>query len=595
MPLIRSRFLVAGAAGIALTVSASVPAAAFAPATAAPVAVTAKAAAAVKTATTSAVERRRLDRLPTPKLGWYKCYQIAECAVVKVPLDYDKPKGAKTEIAVLRVKAKDQKRKIGSLFLNPGGPGGSATDFTLFAPAFLSDSLVQRFDLVGVDPRGIGASANITCFKSVKEQTAVLTGMNIAFPLGKAEENRYVKSAKAFGKACSTTGRTLAGGMSTAEVARDMELMRRAVGDKKLTYLGFSYGTALGQYYANLFPERFRALAVDGNIDPREWTGAGKSGNKILDARMHSAEGAYKALSEIFKRCDAAGKEYCVFAGNAAKNFATVTRKLRAEPVVITDEFGSFKVTYADFIGAVLGALYGVTAGEDAMALTAQIAAVQAGGPAAAQARAAVLQRIKAAKAIGYDFPYDNSFEAQSAVICTDGKHPRNAGSWPMATALRDLQAPYFGRPWGWISVQCASDTWTVRDEDAYRGPFNKRTAKPVLIVGNYWDPATNYRASLSSSKLLPNSRLLSSNNWGHTAYGTGACATTAIDQYLLSGTLPAKGKVCTDSRQPFTTKLPPAAALSADAAKVPSANGKQLPPVVAPKPVSILTGGHFG
>ena len=124
-----------------------------------------------KNATTSAKERKRVDSVKTPKLGWYKCYDTAECATVRLPLDYDKPKGATTEIAVLRVKASDQKHKIGSLFLNPGGPGGSGTSIALNAPYFLSDSVLDRFDIVGVDPRGIAFSENVKCFKSTKDQT----------------------------------------------------------------------------------------------------------------------------------------------------------------------------------------------------------------------------------------------------------------------------------------------------------------------------------------------------------------------------------------------------------------------------------------
>ncbi|MEV0900232.1 alpha/beta hydrolase [Actinoplanes sp. NPDC049802] len=584
MPRIRPRLLIAGAlaAAVATTAAVSVPM---------------SASAAPKSATTSAAEKRRLDRLPTPKLGWYKCYGIAECATVKVPLDYDKPKGAQTELAVVRVKATNQKRKIGSLFVNPGGPGGSSTQLALAAPDFLSDSVLERFDVVGVDPRGVGFSANVKCFKSVKQQTAVFNKMNVAFPLGSAEEKRYIAGAKAFGKACSSTGKTLAGAMSTAEVARDMELMRRAVGDKKLTYLGFSYGTALGQYYANMFPDRFRALAVDGNIDPRQWAGTGKSGNKILDARMHSAEGAGKALREILVRCDKAGEEYCAFAaGDPVANYAAIVKKLRAKPLVITDEFGTEKITYADFVGATMIMLYTTYAGDMVTQLAAEVAAFQAGGAAATDAKVSLRKRLQAAKEVGYDFPYDNSFETQSAVTCTDGKYPKDANGWPVATASRDLQAPYFGRLWGWTDAQCASNTWTVRDEDAYRGPFNKRTKATVLVIGNYWDPATNYAASVSSSRLLPNSRLLSSDNWGHTAYGTGVCVTAAVDTYLLTGKVPAKGTVCRGEIQPFTVKLEPGEEPEPgdkDITKSAVEPGKTLPPVVAPKPVSVLIGGR--
>jgi hypothetical protein len=187
---------------------------------------------------------------------------------------------------------------------------------------------------------------------------------------------------------------------------------------------------------------------------------------------------------------------------------------------------------------------------------------------------------------IGRAFPYDNSFDAYSAVMCTDGRHPVDGASWPKAAARADQRATYFGRAWAWASAQCARDHWTVRDEDAYTGPFTKRTPHPVLIVGSFWDPATNYNDAVAASKLLPNSRLLSSNNWGHTAYGSGVCATTAIDTYLLTGTPPAKGKVCTDSVQPFTEPLPPAGQPTTLA----KPTGKQRPPVTPLIPESVLT-----
>jgi pimeloyl-ACP methyl ester carboxylesterase len=554
MPLKTHRLLTAAVAGIVASAVAAVPGSAAA---------------------------RGVDSVPTPKLGWYGCYEIAECATVQLPLDYDQPKGAKTEIAVLRVKAKDQSKKIGSLFLNPGGPGGSSTEFALFAPYFLSESLLERFDIVGVDPRGIGASANIKCFTSVKDQTEVLNLMNVPFPVTKAEEKSYIAGSKLLGKACSTTGRPLTGAASTAEVARDMDVVRRAVGDKKLNYLGFSYGSVLGQYYANMFPDRFRALVVDGVLDPRAWVG---NTRQILDERLRSSEGASKALAEILKRCDQAGETKCVFAaGDPVKNFETITRELKKSPLQLPDGAdGTIEVTYAVFISAVLGSLYGLDAGEQVTALAAEVQAAQQGAPAALTARATAARTAKP----GYDFPYENGFEASSAVICTDGRHPADASTWPAAVDRRDRQAPHFGRSWGWIDSQCANKTWTVQDEDAYVGPFNRKTGAPVLVVGNFWDPATAYHGAVASSRLLPNSRLLSSNNWGHTAYGSGACATGAIDAYLLTGKPPAKGTVCTDSPQPFTGALP----APGDDARTLSATGKQRPPVTTLVPDSVLT-----
>ena len=596
----------AGLSGALLAASVTVPA------VAAPTTTAAAAGFAARTDVTSAAEKKRVDRVKTPKLGWYPCYDYAECATVDLPLDYDKPTGAKTEIAVLRVKAKNQKAKIGSLFLNPGGPGGSGTDIALAAPYFLSESVLEKFDIVGVDPRGIAGSQNVRCFPSVKAQTEAYAGLNVAFPYGKKEEAAYIASAKAVGRGCSTTGKAVAGAMSTAEVARDMDVLRRAVGDKKLNFLGFSYGTALGQYYANMFPDRVRAVAVDGVINPITWTGNSRTRNRIQDDRLRSADGAYKALREILERCDTAGEKFCTFAaGDPIKNFDTITKKLKAKPVTVTDEFGTYTVTYADFIGGILGALYSPNAG-DAVATSAKqlwdIINADSSVTAARQAaaKAALAQRIREARgsAPGRDFPYDNGLETYAGVACTDGLHPKNAESWPAETAKYDTRAPYFGRAWGWGTASCASKTWTVRDEDAYRGPFNRRTAAPVLVIGSYWDPATNYVEAVESARMLPNSRLLSSTNFGHTAYGTSACATGAIDQYLLTGALPAAGTVCQGDIQPFTEPLvtepdETARAKRMNDTKTDLANKgapaagepKQLPPVANRVPTSTLNG----
>ncbi|PZG22201.1 peptidase S33 family protein [Micromonospora craterilacus] len=583
------------AAGLAGVLLAGV---AVAPATAAPTTVASKAP--YFSHRTSKLEQKRVDRVPTPKLDWYRCYDYAECATVRLPLDYDKPKGAKTEIAVLRVKARDQKRKIGSLFLNPGGPGGSGTSIALAAPYFLGDDVLDRFDVIGVDPRGVNASDQVKCFKSVKDQTRAYEGLDVAFPYTKKEEKAYVAASKRVGKACSTTGKPLSGAMSTAEVARDMDVLRRAVGDKKLTYLGFSYGSVLGQYYANMFPDRVRALVIDGVLDARAWFGKGKSGNVLQEDRMRSAQGATKALREILKRCKAVGVAACPLAdGDPAAKFELLTKRLKAKPLVIDDpDFGQFTVTYADFISFILGGLYGPYGYYDVAFMTAELLVLtdpSAKKTAREQARTSVVELAAEARkqARAYDFPYDNGLETFLGVDCTDANHPKNAGSWPSRAAKADQRDKYFGRLWAWISAPCARDTWTVRDEDRYTGPFNRRTANPVLVVGNYWDPATNYKGAVASAKLLPNSRLLSSDSWGHTAYGTSACTTRAVDAYLLRLTLPKKGKVCVGDIQPFEDLLEPEAAVRADSSKSDlAAQGaprrgapKQLPPVVAPLP----------
>ncbi|WP_242905169.1 alpha/beta hydrolase [Actinomadura terrae] len=555
---------------------------------------------------TSPVEAKRVDQVPTPKLGWYKCYDYAECATVRLPLDYDDPKGATTEIAVLRVKARNAKKRIGSLFVNPGGPGGQGTALAYAAPDMLGADVLDRFDIVGFDPRGIGFSSNVTCFKSTRDQTLAMEGMRVPFPVGAKEEGAYIKSAKALAKGCSTTGKPLSGSMSTAEVARDMDVLRRAVGDKKLSYLGFSYGTALAQYYANMFPDRLRVMVADGVLNPVSWVGHGANEKQLLDDRLKSGDGSYKALKEMLVRCGKAGKKKCSFAayGDPVKNFDVLAKRLKAKPADIEGQ----KVTYADLVAGTLGYLYSpdgyliIDASlTDLWKATAPSikaeeaeAARHALATRIAQRRAEVeAQQKAAANVLAKDFPYDNSPDALSSVICTDASHPKKAEDWPALTAAADRRAPYFGGGWGWTTVQCARQSWTVRDEDAYNGPFNRRTSAPVLFVGDYYDPATNYNDAVSSSKLLPNSRLLSSDSWGHTAYGTSACVTGAIETYLVKGTLPPAGKVCVGDIQPF--EKAPGTALKprgpADASVMAAGHDAKLPPVATRIPPSVLLG----
>ncbi|ASW57049.1 alpha/beta hydrolase [Plantactinospora sp. KBS50] len=521
---------------------------------------------------TTAAEARRVDRVPTPRLDWYGCDDSAECATVRLPLDYDDPHGATTEIALLRIPARDQRHRIGSLFVNPGGPGGSGTELARYAPFLFSDAVLDRFDVVGVDPRGVGASEQLRCFPSVREQTRAYAGLAVPFPLGAAEERAWVASSQAIGRGCAGTGRRLAGAMSTAEVARDLDVLRRAVGDQKLSYLGFSYGSILGQYYANMFPDRVRALVVDGVLDPRAWVGDRAAPDLLQDDRLRSADGSYRALREILNRCGRAGPRRCELAaaGDPVANYDLVARRLRAKPLVLTDpDGGRTVVSYAMFVMATLFDLWTPDGYDDLVETVRQLlvltdpkraAAARTARPASELARllAPAPAAVPAGPAAGpgriprFDFPYDDSIEAASAVTCTDAVHPARAQDWPRLTARADERAAYFGRAWSWGTAICAGTTWTVRDEDAYTGPFNRWTAAPVLVVGGYWDPATNYAGAVSAAALLPNSRLLSSDSWGHTSYGTSHCVTGSVDAYLLSLTLPAEGTVCVGDIQPF-------------------------------------------
>ena len=545
------------------------------------------ASAAAKYDKTSAVERHRVDRIPTPKLGWYDCYGDYRCSTTRLPRDYDHPKGPTTELALLKYPARQPKRKIGTLFVNPGGPGGSATQLASFAPFIFDPEVLNRFDIVGVDPRGIGFSENLECFASQAKQAPVLKTLNsMVFPDTAKQEAAYKRAVITLGDACASSGQPLASSMSTAEVARDMDVLRRAVGDKKLSYLGFSYGTYLGQVYANLFPDRVRALALDGVIDPVGWQGRHPDQSGPVWDPIRSADGSSRALSTLLRLCDEAGGQKCRFApGNPADNLAVIAARLKRSPLTDTDPFTgeTFRYGFPELSADLVGALYETDAPQlitdllaDLIILTEPPAKASAArsGPAAAEAarqrgdaRKSALRRLvgtvkllerraktptvpknarsrqQPRRSMASGFPYDNGLETFVDVRCTDSVPAGRTAAWPGYAAAADRRTPYVGPLWAWQSVFCAKDAWKATDEDAYRGSFTHATAAPLLFVGDYYDPATNYASAKKAAALAPNSALLSSNSWGHTAYGTSACVSESVDNYLLALKLPKEGQ----------------------------------------------------
>lgn len=502
---------------------------------------------------TSAIERARVDTIPTPRLDWTPC-EFGECARVLLPLDYDDPRGPHIEVALTRLRARDPQRRIGSLFLNPGGPGTSGTAFPQRATEWLGAEVRDRFDLIGMDPRGTNDSTNSRCFHSpqrLEQTTDVFT--SLIFPATDSEVHDFTKASASLARACSTQGRRVASAMSTAQVARDMDVIRRAVGDEKLSFLGFSYGTYLGQVYANLFPDRVRALAIDGVVDPVAWVGTPATADTPMTVRMNSAAGSSSALNEVLRRCAAAAEACGV--PEPEQTFARVADRLRQAPLQLDDpEAGPSTVTYQGFVSAAQMALYTEAGAETIPQLAAMLDQLQTPGlDRPARAQLSRDYRRTAEKATRRGRAYSNVFEQVPIVMCSDSRNPRHASEWARLAAAEDARAPYFGRYWLWGSVHCAGQTWTAKDEDAYAGGFDAVTSSPVLVVGNHWDPATNYAAARSVARLVPRSRLLSSNNWGHTAYGVSACATAHVDRYLIAGALPPDGTLCTDGHQPFT------------------------------------------
>ena len=477
-----------------------------------------------------------------PKVAWSPCHRDLgpfECGTVQVPLDYNGPDGGTVSIAVDRLPASDPARRIGSLFVNPGGPGGSGFDMVLFAAPILFNAEVRaRFDIVGFDPRGVIRSSALRCFGNDKQWAPFFTPF--AFPITDAEEAIWQSADRFLTGECDQRGGRIASHISTANVARDLDSLREAVGDDKLTYVGYSYGTAIGVQYANLFPAKVRALVVDGVLDPVEWTtGSGNGTTLPMTIRLGSHLGSQATLEEFFRLCDAGT---CAFGPGSATRFAALAAKLTANPVPFD---------YSTLVGITLGALYDSSGWEGFAQVLADVElAASTGTPFSAARQAAVkamLQRPMYITKRGLPPNYENFLESFPGVVCADSVNP---SSYAAFSAAADSATGYFGRLWGWTASICA--VWNARDDDRYLGPFTRVTSNPVLVVGNRFDPATPYAGAVKVASLLPGSRLLTVNGWGHTSLFLSACADDAINSYLLTTAPPAAGTTCNQDVTPF-------------------------------------------
>ncbi len=473
-----------------------------------------------------------------PTIAWSPCFkQIGpfECGTVQVPLDYDTQRGT-ISIAVARLPATDPSQRIGSLFLNPGGPGGSGIDFLLGAGPFLyGDEVRAKFDLVGFDPRGIIRSTAFRCFGNPKQWEPFFTPF--AFPFTPAEEALWITADRYLDAACDQRGGQIGDHMSTANVARDLDLLRQAVGDEKLTYAGYSYGSFLGTTYASIFPDKVRAVIVDGVLDPIAWTtGAPGQQGIPFSTRLRSDAGAMATLNEFFRLCDAGD---CAFGPGSAARFADLVDEVKADPTVID---------YTNLIGITLRAMYDSASWEDFAALLADIESAE-GSSATLRARIKEFQ-ARPMYIAKRGFPqYPNFVEGFPAVACTDSDNPDSYAAWSAAGAASDAAFGYFGRLWTWVSSICAE--WPTADADRYTGPFDKLTANPVLVIGTRYDPATRYEGAVTVDGLLPNSRLLTVEGWGHTSLFLSQCADAIASTYLLTSNAPATS-TCTQDFTPF-------------------------------------------
>lgn len=488
-----------------------------------------------------------LTGVPAGELAQYSCANYV------VPLDYDKPKLGTINLALMRRAANNQSTRIGSLFLNPGGPGGSGFGLPKAGRNIFEPQVLDRFDLIGFDPRGVARSTPLRCFATQEDADAVF-GRMAPLPVTAQEEFSTLRAIKDYGQFCKRFAGPLLEHMSTKDVARDLDVLRQAVGDRKLTYVGFSYGTLLGATYVNMFPDKARAIILDGNVDPTLRLRDG------VEYDRQRTGGFELALDAFLAECDAVG-DACAFSGDAREKYDALREHLRANgPVTLPD---GTVVDEATLTGTVAGALYSPqvfteladllqqlwnlihpdTAARTATTLTGQT--FQALQGTTQQGRADILP----------DAPY-TSDDSYLAVNCSDKPFSNRPSGIPALADKWERQMPSFGRYLAW-GDPAYCPTWPVRDPDPYRGPWNKRTETPVLLFGNYYDPATQYEFSKRMSRQLGNTRLVSVDSFGHCILGDSTCTDLIAADYLINLKVPAPGTVCAPDVQPFPAPSP--------------------------------------
>ncbi len=494
-----------------------------------------------------------------PNLSWHPCADPAQkgfqCATARgVPLDYRHPRGRTIHLALIRHRAGDPAHRIGTLFFNPGGPGSLGT---VGLPKELGNfpaRLRARFDLVSWDPRGVGNSTAVQCFDSQGDENRFFEGTPNGFPVGAAQMDKWIQRYGAFGRRC---GRVVGGGLlrhvSTADTARDLNLLRRAVGDRRLSYLGISYGTYLGATYANLFPDRIRAMTLDGNINPIAYSRRRlkANGGRFLGTslRRDDDRGAARTLNAFLDLCGRAGSSRCAFsAGSPAATrakFAALLERLRTHPTGAT-------MTYAELVRGTVFALYTTEPspyGRPGWSAWAQeLQDLWTGKARQRTPGAGDPLPVAGDSGSGYIGP-----EQAAAILCSESPNPR-AAAFKRQDGLAYRRSGAAGRYWAWVPELCAG--WPVRAADPHAGPWNRRTANPVLVIGNTHDPSTAYRESVAMAHQLARARLLRVDGYGHTVLeNPSVCASRYESRYFIDRALPPAGTRCRQDHMPLAGK----------------------------------------
>jgi pimeloyl-ACP methyl ester carboxylesterase len=468
-------------------------------------------------------------------LHWGSCHNSAlpsgyQCATLAVPVDGEEVGDAGATFGLALDRRRATGTRIGSLLVNPGGPGVSGVDALPGIVDMLSSALLSHFDIIGFDPPGVGASDPVTCLGT----SALGRYLNLdPAPTTAAGLATLVAGNRTFAQGCEAASGTILPHVSTVAAARDMDRIRQAVGDAKLTYLGFSYGTLLGATYAELYPTRVRALVLDGALDPAlAPVPMIEAQAEAIDGQLRQLEASCAASSSCPWRATGGASSGGRDRGGAglAAAFQGLLARVRAHPLTVSgtkQTVGPAELLYGTAAG--LYSTQSWSALEEALAEAADGQGSQ------------ILSMFDDYVGLQSNGTYQNTFEAESAVDCLDAPAPSVAQLTTDGRALA-AKAPVFGLLDLYSEMTCS--LWPVPATGTAHA-ITAAGAPPIVVVGSTGDPITPYGWAVSLAHQLRRGVLLTRVGDGHTGYGSSSCVRDAVDRYLVDLVPPPAGQRC--------------------------------------------------
>jgi pimeloyl-ACP methyl ester carboxylesterase len=459
--------------------------------------------------------------LNVPSSGRYKDLTVS-CGKLQVPLDYAQPTGTSITLQLLKVHSKKQSSPTGSLLVNPGGPGGSGIVLAVDLAGSIDSGVLDHFDLIGFDPRGVGLSSPVTCFSDAQKDADLAAAPDVRTTAGiAAAQAMWAQVAQS----CTAKYGSALQHYNTVETAQDMERIRQAVGDPAMNYLGFSYGTELGAVYAHLYPKTIRTAVLDGAVDPAN------AANPVA-ATEEQLSGFEEAFGQFAAYC--VTKDPCKQLGDPKQAVLSLEAATLTKPLPSGSAGDRRQVTEGIVELAAAEAMYD----ESLWDRLAKAMITARGGD--GSGLLALADQYADRDSSGH---YDNLLDVFQVVSCNDSpKAADPTDDQVVAAATRwATQYPIFWRGQAGSLVSCRSwqpDRHPIPTEDA-------PGSKPILVVGNLNDPATPYVGAQHLAQTLGNATLLTLDGQGHTSYLDSPCISGKVNSYLITGTVPAANTKC--------------------------------------------------